>query len=243
MEATADPQIGGKFWDVYGRLLPQPHTVTVSICAGYRRDFLSIFWRCARRKRAQDAQHALLLTQQSRSLHRARASTLPPPKKRRISKVPFCLPQRLLTQLHNDGMATRAKKQVDRLHSIYPDLMQTLLSHPKTAVYAASAISKAVGGDRVGQGGGKQKGGGEGDIAPMALVWAFAMVRSRAFAAGDDRFSFVPFLVSEHCSADRSSTCGFPLPCPLSCSVPATCVVRFWLVRSVHENVVYCAAP
>lgn len=140
-------------------------------------------------------------------------------------------------------MATRAKKQVDRLRSIYPDLMQTLLSHPKTAVYAASATSKAVGGDRVGQGEGEQKGGGEGDIAPMALVWAFAMVRSRTFAAGDDRFAFVPFLVSEHCGADRSSTCAFPLPCPLSCLVPATCVGRFWFVRSVPENVVYCAAP
>lgn len=29
LEATCDPQIGGKFWDIYGRLLPQPHTVTV----------------------------------------------------------------------------------------------------------------------------------------------------------------------------------------------------------------------
>lgn len=29
LEATCDPQIGGKFWNVYGRLLPQPHTVTV----------------------------------------------------------------------------------------------------------------------------------------------------------------------------------------------------------------------
>lgn len=98
-------------------------------------------------------------------------------------------------------MATRASKQVDRLRSIYPDLMQTLLSHPKTAVYAAGA--KVVGDGGVGQGGGEKKGEREGDIAPMALVWAFAMVRSRAFAAGDDRFAFVPFLVSEHCSADR----------------------------------------
>lgn len=30
LEATADPQVGGKFWDWYGRMLPQPHTVTVS---------------------------------------------------------------------------------------------------------------------------------------------------------------------------------------------------------------------
>lgn len=29
LEATCDPQIGGKFWDIYGRLLPHPHTVTV----------------------------------------------------------------------------------------------------------------------------------------------------------------------------------------------------------------------
>lgn len=31
LEATSDPQIGGKFWDVYGRLLPQPHTIAVSL--------------------------------------------------------------------------------------------------------------------------------------------------------------------------------------------------------------------
>lgn len=30
MEATSDPQIGGKLWPIYGRLLPQPHTVTVN---------------------------------------------------------------------------------------------------------------------------------------------------------------------------------------------------------------------
>lgn len=29
LEATADPQTGGEFWDVYGRLLPRPHTITV----------------------------------------------------------------------------------------------------------------------------------------------------------------------------------------------------------------------
>lgn len=29
LEATSDPQIGGKFWSIYGRLLPEPHTVTV----------------------------------------------------------------------------------------------------------------------------------------------------------------------------------------------------------------------
>lgn len=31
LEATSDPQIGGKFWDVYGRMLPQPHTIAVRI--------------------------------------------------------------------------------------------------------------------------------------------------------------------------------------------------------------------
>lgn len=99
-------------------------------------------------------------------------------------KVPFCLPERLLTQLHNDGMARRAAKQVDRLRSIYPDLMRSLLSHPKTAIYAAGKAEKARGGETV-----------ESDVSPMALVWAFAMVRSRAFGSNDDRFALVPFMV------------------------------------------------
>ena len=30
LEATSDPQIGGQLWPVYGRLLPQPHTITVT---------------------------------------------------------------------------------------------------------------------------------------------------------------------------------------------------------------------
>lgn len=29
MEATADPKVGGRFWELYARLLPRPHTVTV----------------------------------------------------------------------------------------------------------------------------------------------------------------------------------------------------------------------
>lgn len=37
----------------------------------------------------------------------------------------------------------------------------------------------------------------EGGTAAMALAWAFAMVRSRAFVAEDDRFAFVPFMVRE----------------------------------------------
>lgn len=113
---------------------------------------------------------------------------LPPSLSSRVypPKVPFCLPERLLTQLHNDGMAKRAAKQVDRLRSIYPDLMRSLLSHPKTAIYAAGKAEEAGGG------------GGEAvqsDVSPMALVWAFAMVRSRAFTSNDDRFALVPFLV------------------------------------------------
>ncbi|CAM9247000.1 unnamed protein product [Pylaiella littoralis] len=134
-EATSDPQIGGKFWSVYGRLLPQPHTVT----------------------------------------------------------VPFCLPERLLAQLHNDGMMGRARKQVERMRALYPDLMQTLLSHPKTAIYVAK---KADGGQAAAAAAAKTKDTAENetDLAPMALLWAFAMVRSRAFAAGDHRFAFVPFL-------------------------------------------------
>lgn len=81
-------------------------------------------------------------------------------------------------------MAKRAAKQVDRLRSIYPDLMRSLLSHPKTAIYAAGKAEKAGSGEAV-----------ESDVSPMALVWAFAMVRSRAFASNDDRFALVPFMV------------------------------------------------
>lgn len=88
-------------------------------------------------------------------------------------------------------MAGRARKQVERLRSLYPGLMQqALLAHPRTAVYA---------GVKTGSPGSKGEGGSveaESDVAPVALAWAFAMVRSRAFAGGDDRFAFVPFLVS-----------------------------------------------
>ncbi|CAM9407339.1 unnamed protein product, partial [Hapterophycus canaliculatus] len=137
LEATSDPQIGGKFWSVYGRLLPQPHTVT----------------------------------------------------------VPFCLPERLLVQLHNGGMVERARKQVERMRSLYPDLMRTLLSHPKTAIYAAaSATEQDAPTAAAAVSATKEVAGKETDMAPMALLWAFAMVRSRAFVAEDDRFAFVPFL-------------------------------------------------
>ena len=104
-------------------------------------------------------------------------------------QVPFCLPERLLVQLHNDGMAERARKQVERVRSLYPDLMRSLLSHPKTAVYVTRQDQQ---GAAVQAPEAPEK---ETDTAPMALLWAFAMVRSRAFAADDDRFAFVPFLV------------------------------------------------
>ncbi len=104
-------------------------------------------------------------------------------------------------QLHNDGMAERARKQVERVRSLYPDMMRTLLSHPKTAVYAAR--TKAGGGRETK---GEGEAGKETDAAPMALLWAFAMVRSRAFAADENRFAFVPFLVRER----ESVTAGEP---------------------------------
>lgn len=91
-------------------------------------------------------------------------------------------------QLHNDGVAKRARKQVERLRSLYPDFMRSLLSHPKTAVYVAGSA-------RDQPGAAAETAEKETDAAPMALLWAFAMVRSRAFAADDDRFAFVPFLV------------------------------------------------
>lgn len=119
-----------------------------------------------------------------------RHSVPTPPRGRCRHKVPFCLPERLLVQLHNDGMAVRARKQVDRLRSLFPDLMQTLRSHPKTAAYA---VTPGEGSEKQGAAAGATV---ETDVAPMALLWAFAMVRSRAFNAGDDQFAFVPFLVS-----------------------------------------------
>lgn len=71
-------------------------------------------------------------------------------------------------------------------------MQQTLLAHPRTAVYADI---------KTGSPGSKGERGAvveaESDVAPVALSWAFAMVRSRAFAGGDDRFAFVPFLVSD----------------------------------------------
>jgi hypothetical protein len=63
--------------------------------------------------------------------------------------------------------------------------MQTLLSHPHTAVYADSSSSSSCDTDG--------SGSSSSDI-PFALQWAFALVRSRAFAAGNDLFAFVPFL-------------------------------------------------
>lgn len=110
-------------------------------------------------------------------------------------KVPFCLPERLLTQLHNDGIAKRAAKQVGRLRSLYPDLMRSLLSHPKTAIYATKKDAEAGSGEV------------ESDVSPMALVWAFAMVRSRAFASNDDRFALVPFMVR-----NKKSACALCVP-------------------------------
>lgn len=37
MEATADIHVGGKFWNFYGRLLPPPHTISVSSSCQKRR--------------------------------------------------------------------------------------------------------------------------------------------------------------------------------------------------------------
>lgn len=286
LEATSDPQIGGKFWDVYGRMLPQPHTIAVRIGSHrvavrlcyvmsyqvlffasaavvspfsenliswgfdrgrWRARLLIVSWlvgraavspilrgdvplllcrgcvapspwcgsfgrllalvvvtallhisasserelmfawysnpRCfvvcpASRRKTQDRERKRRRSNRISPCPATSFSSIPFPA-RLSPKVPFCLPERLLTQLHNDGMAKRAAKQVDRLRSIYPDLMRSLLSHPKTAIYAAGKADEAV----------------ESDVSPMALVWAFAMVRSRAFTSNDDRFALVPFLV------------------------------------------------
>lgn len=91
-------------------------------------------------------------------------------------------------------MAERARKQVERMRSLYPDLMRSLLSHPKTAVYVAREAQDQQGAAET-AGAAEEPAERETDAAPMALLWAFAMVRSRAFAADDDRFAFVPFLV------------------------------------------------
>lgn len=129
-------------------------------------------------------------------------SSSPPPSWRFPGiplEVPFCLPERLLGQLHNSGMAERARKQVERVRSLYPGLMRTLLSHPKTAGYAARKTAEgeaaAAAGEAATAAATKEAAVKETDAVPMALLWAFAMVRSRAFAADGDRFAFVPFLV------------------------------------------------
>jgi hypothetical protein len=67
-------------------------------------------------------------------------------------------------------------------------MMQTLLSHPYTAVYANTDSSSSSSSDSD-----DDSSGSSSDI-PFALQWAFALVRSRAFAAGNDLFAFVPFL-------------------------------------------------
>lgn len=98
-------------------------------------------------------------------------------------------------------MAERARKQVERMRSLYPDLMRSLLSHPKTAVYATRKAQDQQGAPAAAAAAAAAAAGAEDaadeetDAAPMALLWAFAMVRSRAFVADDDRFAFVPFLV------------------------------------------------
>jgi hypothetical protein len=66
-------------------------------------------------------------------------------------------------------------------------MMQTLLSHPYTAVYANTDSSSSSSSD-------SSTNNSDGSDIPFALQWAFALVRSRAFAAGNDLFAFVPFL-------------------------------------------------
>ncbi|CAN0295750.1 unnamed protein product, partial [Discosporangium mesarthrocarpum] len=158
LEATADPQVGGQFWDLYSRLLPDPHTVS----------------------------------------------------------VPFCLPERLLAQLHNKGMAEGARRQKERLTRLYPALMQTLLSHRITAPYSGiSTTVGASGGGQEGPGrdrGGRAVGGGVDPGIPMALTWAFAMVRSRAFGAGEERFALVPFLDMANHEFNPSANFTFEAP-------------------------------
>lgn len=115
------------------------------------------------------------------------------------------MPERLLGQLHNSGMAERARKQVERVRSLYPGLMRTLLSHPKTAIYAArkttegeAVAAAAAAGEAATGAATREAAEKETDAVPMALLWAFAMVRSRAFAADGERFAFVPFLVGRN---------------------------------------------
>eukprot|EP00611_Tribonema_gayanum_P022634 TRINITY_DN4587_c0_g1_i1.p1 TRINITY_DN4587_c0_g1~~TRINITY_DN4587_c0_g1_i1.p1 ORF type:complete len:288 (-),score=101.68 TRINITY_DN4587_c0_g1_i1:82-945(-) len=72
-------------------------------------------------------------------------------------------------------LARRAQAQKDRLSGLFPLMMQTHMAHPRTACYSAL-------------------GPGVLQSLPFALQWAFALVRSRAFSAGNDQFAFVPFL-------------------------------------------------
>jgi len=114
LEAASEQRCAGGFWDVYGFMLPAPHTVT----------------------------------------------------------MPLCFPQELTAEVQNPFMMKAAGQQQVRLESHYPTLVKPNY-HPKLKIYQDLGMTSSV---------------------PNALMWCFALVRSRCFSASPERFAFVPFL-------------------------------------------------
>mmetsp|Transcript_12989 Transcript_12989/g.16965 ORF Transcript_12989/g.16965 Transcript_12989/m.16965 type:complete len:405 (+) Transcript_12989:119-1333(+) len=114
LEASIEQRCAGGFWDVYGFLLPAPHTIT----------------------------------------------------------MPICFPQDLIGEIQNVFMAKAAGQQNERLASHFPTLVEDGY-HPKLQIYKDLGMTSTV---------------------PNALMWSFALVRSRVFSASSERFAFVPFL-------------------------------------------------
>jgi hypothetical protein len=94
--------------------------------------------------------------------------------------------------------------------------MQTLLSHPYTAVYANTDSTSS------------DSSINDSSDIPFALQWAFALVRSRAFAAGNDLFAFVPFL-------DMVSAATWICTHVLNILLCAQAIIACYTVISVHR--------
>ncbi|CAM9646723.1 unnamed protein product [Chrysoparadoxa australica] len=89
--------------------------------------------------------------------------------------LPFCLPDALLPELQHSKLIGGAKAQQARLKKLYPHLMLDHAAHPMTGGYAKLPPEVK-------------------ETVPLPLQWAFAMVRSRCFAAGGGNFAFVPVM-------------------------------------------------
>ncbi|CAM9351837.1 unnamed protein product, partial [Phaeothamnion confervicola] len=133
--------------------------------------------------------------------------------------VPLCFPPALLRELHNDDMAGRAEQQQQRLRRLFPLLTSSLLVHPATAFYATAAKAAAAAAANAATARAAAAAAAAAATAaraaamPTALQWAFALVRSRAFAAGAasgfEEFAFVPFLDQANHSPRPAADFGY----------------------------------